>query len=132
MMATDHDVGGDAITAAIQRLLDGSTGASTTLQLAAEAGVKRWVLTHQHVDLKEEFVCRKSEANGVSPAFQHLHARAIDAEAAAQTLWEDNDRLRERVAVHAQVIHELRTELDRRTDNNPQRSPIRSVPTSIT
>jgi hypothetical protein len=135
-MATDHDDERAAITAAIQRLLDGrptrSTGALTTLQLAAEAGVKRWVLTHKHVDLKEEFARRKSEANGIPPAFQHLHARAIDAEAAAQSLREDNGRLRERVAVYAQVIHELRTELDRRTDNNTQRSPVRSLPTSIT
>ncbi|GGS92346.1 hypothetical protein [Streptomyces chromofuscus] len=56
----------------------------------------------------------------------------MDAEAAARTLREDNDRLRERVAVYAQVIHELRTELDRRTDNDTQRSPVRSLPTSIT
>jgi hypothetical protein len=40
--------------------------------------------------------------------------------------------LREHVAVYAQVIHELRTELDRRTDNSTQRSPVRSLPTSIT
>ncbi|MER6425719.1 hypothetical protein [Streptomyces sp. NPDC001137] len=84
-MATDHDDERDAITAAIQRLLDGrptrSTGALTTLQLAVEADVKRWVLTHKHVDLKDEFVRRKSEANGIPPALQHLHARAIDAEA---------------------------------------------------
>ncbi|MFD8863594.1 hypothetical protein ACFV1F_04230 [Streptomyces sp. NPDC059590] len=78
------------------------------------------------------FARRKSKANGIPPAFQHLHARAIDAEAAAQALREDNGRLRERVAVYAQVIHELRTELDRRTDNNTQRSPVRSLPTSIT
>ncbi|MGW2972056.1 hypothetical protein ACWDBO_35385 [Streptomyces mirabilis] len=87
---------------------------------------------HKHIDLKEEFVRRKSEANGIPPAFQHLHAHAVDAEAAAQALREDNDRLRERVAVYAQVIHELRTELDQRTDNNTQRSPVRSLPTSIT
>jgi len=31
----------------------------------------------KHVDLKEEFTRRKSEANGIPPAFQHLHARAI-------------------------------------------------------
>lgn len=132
-MATDRDVERDAITAAIQRLLDGrptrSTGPLTTLQLAAEAGVKRWVLTHKHVDLKEEFTRRKSEANGIPLAFQHLYARAIDAEAAAQALREDNSRLRERVAVYAQVIYELRAELDRRIDNTSQRSPVRSLPT---
>ena len=135
-MATDRDVERHAMTAAIQRLLDGrptrSTGALTTLQLAAEAGVKRWVLTHEHVDLIEELTRRKSEVNGIPPAFQHLHARAVDAEATTRALREDNDRLRERVAVHAQVIHELRTELDRRTDTSTQRSPVRSLPTSIT
>ncbi|MGW4995429.1 hypothetical protein ACWEQ3_49075 [Streptomyces mirabilis] len=75
---------------------------------------------------------RDPAAARIPPAFQHLHARAIDAEAAAQALREDNDRLRERVAVYAQVIHELRTELDRRTDTSTQRSPVRSLPTSIT
>ncbi|MFD3700036.1 hypothetical protein ACFWUZ_28595 [Streptomyces sp. NPDC058646] len=49
-----------------------------------------------------------------------------------RALREDNGRLRERVAVYAQVIHELRAELDRRTDNNTQRLPVRSLPTSIT
>ncbi|MFJ2058188.1 hypothetical protein ACIOMM_19865 [Streptomyces sp. NPDC087908] len=58
-----------------------------------------------------------------------MHARAIDAEAAAQALREDNDRLRKRVAVYAQVIHELRTELDRSTDSTTHRSPVRSLPT---
>lgn len=120
----------------MQRLLDGrptrSTGALTTLQLAAGTGVKRWVLTHKHVDLKEEFDRRMTEANGIPPAFQHLHARVVDAEAAAQTLREDNYQLRERVAVYAQVIHELRTELDRRTDNTAQRSPVRGLPARTT
>lgn len=40
--------------------------------------------------------------------------------------------LRDHVAVYAQVIHELRTELDRRTDNTTQRRPVRSLPTSTT
>ncbi|MEU5289304.1 hypothetical protein N7925_35710 [Streptomyces sp. CA-278952] len=45
---------------------------------------------------------------------------------------EDNDQLREHVAIYAQVIHELRTELDRRTDDTTRRSPVRSLPTSTT
>ncbi|WP_240802082.1 hypothetical protein [Streptomyces sp. A1136] len=77
------------------------------------------------------FTHRKSEVNGIPPAFQHLRARAVAADAAARALREDK-RLREHVAVYAQVIHELRTELDRRTDNTTQRSPVRSLPTSIT
>jgi hypothetical protein len=61
------------------------------------------VLTHKHVDLKEEFDRRRTEVNGIPAAFQNLHARAVEAEAVAQSLREDNDRLRERVAVYAQV-----------------------------
>lgn len=44
---------------AMDRLLLGvpirSDGKLTIKSLAVEAGIKRWVLTHQHTDLKEEF-----------------------------------------------------------------------------
>ncbi|HWU05605.1 MAG TPA: hypothetical protein VN520_04255 [Streptomyces sp.] len=114
----------------LSRQATASNDSLTIVALAAEAGVKRWVLTDKHVDLKEEFTRRKSEANGIPLAFQHLYARAVDAEAVVHALREDNGRLREHVAVYAQVIHELRTELDRRTNNSTQRSPVRSLPTS--
>jgi hypothetical protein len=104
--------------AAIQRLLAGqrirSTGALTVLQLAAEAGVKRRVLTHKHVDLKDEFERRRTEIGGVPAAFQALHARAIDAEAANTPLAKENKRLRDQIEVYAQVIHELTVERRRR------------------
>jgi hypothetical protein len=102
----------------MQRLLDGqplrSTGALTVLQLAAEAGVKRWVLTHKHRDLKDEFERRRDDANGIPAAFQPLHARARDAEAASGKLTAENRRLREQIEVYAQVIHELTVERERR------------------
>ncbi|WP_143674215.1 MULTISPECIES: hypothetical protein [Streptomyces] len=48
-----------ALRTAIQRLLAGtptrSAGALTVVQLAAEAGVKRWIVTHKHPDLRQEF-----------------------------------------------------------------------------
>lgn len=54
--------GGDVrrtIRDAMERLLEGkpirSDGKLTVKSLAAEAGVKRWVLTHQHTDLQQEF-----------------------------------------------------------------------------
>lgn len=44
---------------AMQRLLEGkpirSDGKLTVKSLATEAGVKRWVLTHRHLDLQKEF-----------------------------------------------------------------------------
>jgi hypothetical protein len=52
--ATDDPVRA-AILAAMDRLLDGtpqqSEGRLSVSQLAAEVGVKRWHLTHQHTDL---------------------------------------------------------------------------------
>ncbi len=52
-MSIDRTAERDAIHAAIQRLLAGtstrSTGALTVVQLTAEASVKRWILTHHEV-----------------------------------------------------------------------------------
>lgn len=49
-----------SIRDAMQRLLEGkpirSDGKLTVKSLATEAGVKRWVLTHRHLDLKRNFV----------------------------------------------------------------------------
>jgi hypothetical protein len=59
-MTTGHER--DQIRAAMTRLLEGtparSDGALTVVALAAEADVKRHVLTHRHTDLKEEFYAR--------------------------------------------------------------------------
>lgn len=44
---------------AMERLLQGkpirSDGKLTIKSLAAEAGIKRWILTHKHTDLQQEF-----------------------------------------------------------------------------
>ena len=131
-MNTDSAGKREAIQAAMQRLLDGrplrSTGALTVLQLATEAGVKRWVLTHKHRDLKDEFEKRRNAANGIPAAFQALHARAHDLETANSKLTAENRRLREQTEVYAQVIHELTVERERRlTEPNPD-STVRALP----
>jgi AcrR family transcriptional regulator len=60
--ATDGDPVRAAILAAMDRLLAGtpqrSEGRLSVSQLAAEADVKRWYLTHQHTDLKDLFQAR--------------------------------------------------------------------------
>lgn len=72
---------------AMDRLLDGkpirSDGKLTVKSLSEEAGVKRWLLTHKHTDLQDEFRARV-EAHGQVPAAQ-------------QALADENDRLRARV-----------------------------------
>ncbi|MFF9627276.1 hypothetical protein [Streptomyces griseosporeus] len=116
-MTTNREAERHAIQAAADRLLGGnpirSTGALTVLQLAAEAGVKRWVLTHKHTDLKDDFLARRTAANGIPPAFQHLQTRADEIEERNRRLTEENQQLKERVQVYAQVIGELHTERER-------------------
>jgi len=80
-----------AIQAAVGRLLAGtplrSTGELTVVQLAAEAGVKRWLLTHRHRDLAEQFRARVRAAGGDPPP-------VVDLKAKIGQLAEDNARLR--------------------------------------
>ncbi|WP_050768364.1 hypothetical protein [Nocardia farcinica] len=96
----------------------------TVLQLAAEAGVKRWVLTHKHIDLREEFLSRRAHANGVPAAYQHLQARVIDLTARNEQLRADKAELEQQVAVYAQIIHELATENARLLAADPTKSPF--------
>jgi hypothetical protein len=115
MSSTDRQAERDAVPAAMQRLLTGaparSTGALTVLQLAVEAGVKRWVLTHKHPDLRQEFERRRDQVNGVPAAYQGIHAKVHDLEAVNQRLGADNRELREQVDTYAQVLYELGTKL---------------------
>lgn len=56
---------------AMERLIRGepirSDGKLTVKSLAEEAGVKRWLLTHRHTDLQDEFRAR-IESAGTEPA----------------------------------------------------------------
>lgn len=78
-MNTDRQAERDAIQAATRRLLAGtpthSTGALTVLQLAAEAGVKRWVLTHKHPDLRQSL---RRPTTG-HPTTSHRHSSTCTA-----------------------------------------------------
>jgi hypothetical protein len=113
-----------AIQAAADRLLTGtplrSTGKLTIVQLANEAGVKRWLLTHKHRDLAEQFQARVRAAGGDPPPVADLKIQI-------GRLAEDNTRLRadnaERKAVttyYAHIINELSTELEQVTAERDQ------------
>jgi hypothetical protein len=64
------------IRAATDRPLAGtplrSDGALTTVSLAAEAGIKRHLLTHRHTDLKEEFYARVRAQNRMPESEKRL------------------------------------------------------------
>lgn len=131
-MTTPREAERQAIRDAIERLIIGtpirSTGALTVLQLANEAGVKRWVLTHKHPDLKTEFEYRRTEVNGIPAAFQSTYSRSLDLEAANQRLRDENALLTERIEVYAQVTHELTTEVTRMRKEIATPSNVRYLP----
>lgn len=70
--ATEKDPVRKKLLAAMDRLLDGSplrsSGRLSVSQLAVEAGVERWRLTHQHTDLKERFQARVKAVQGAATA----------------------------------------------------------------
>ncbi|BCK56205.1 hypothetical protein [Nocardia wallacei] len=117
---SDRDGERAAIRAAMERLLTGtayrSTGALSIMQLAAEAGVKRWLLTHKHTDLAQEFRHRARGDTDAPTVLHRLEQRARTAEESNRVLQEQNSQLRAQLAVYAQVIHELRSERTRETD----------------
>jgi hypothetical protein len=80
----DADAERAAINAAMQRLLDGtpkrSTGGLSILQLAAEAGIKRWVLTHKHTDLADEFRSQVEALGPIPAAYSNLEQQAREAQ----------------------------------------------------
>ncbi|TXH24336.1 hypothetical protein ACJEIK_02695 [Mycobacterium sp. SMC-16] len=107
----DNDPVRQKIMAAMDRLLAGeplrSSGRLSVSQLAVEADVGRWQLTHQHVDLKEQFQARVRNADGAPAAF----ARQLSDHAKLQrdhtALLAHCVELEERLATYASVIQLL-------------------------
>lgn len=114
-----------AIQAAADRLLAGNplrstTGELTVVQLAIEGDVKRWVLTHKHRDLAQDFQARVRALGGDPPPVQALKQQITRLE-------QDNARLRAASAEaqalikhYAHIINELDTELDHITAERDQ------------
>lgn len=88
---TDTQPERQTIREAMGRLLDGkpirSDGKLTIKSLAVEADVKRWVLTHRHQDLQDEFRARVTRHGSDPEPVRLLKARVHD-------LQQDNQRLR--------------------------------------
>ncbi len=125
----------DGIRAAADRLLDGtplrSTGELTVVQLAAEAGIKRWLLTHKHRDLAEQFQARARALAGDPPPVAELKKRIGELEAANAQLKTAEVERQALTEFYAQVINELSTELDRVTaERDELLSNVRSIATA--
>ncbi|MDQ0798240.1 hypothetical protein [Streptomyces sp. B1I3] len=116
-MATRPDVGDpvhSAISAAMDRLLAGtplrSTGRLSVAQLAVEADVKLWHLTHQHIDLKELFQARLQARNSTPEAFAHELSEHAKLKKKYAELRQNCADLEEQLRVYAAAINLLALE----------------------
>jgi hypothetical protein len=111
------------IRAAMDRLLAGtplrSDGALTVVALAAEAGIKRHILTHRHTDLKDEFYARVRAQNRIPESEKRLrdelavaHRRLADLNAQSRQRQHTIDALARIVNVLAAENEQLTKQLD--------------------
>lgn len=109
------------IQAAIDRLLAGtplrSTGELTVVQLAAESGVKRWKLTHQHVDLMRSFQAAARQEDTEPPVTARWRARIAELEEDNRALRQRNASLQATVQAYAEIIADLSTAIE---DSSPR------------
>ncbi|WP_280422794.1 hypothetical protein [Nocardia carnea] len=117
--ATESDPARKKLLAAMDRLLAGkplrSTGRLSVSQLAVEAGLERWRLTHQHTDLKELFQARVKAAHAAAAAAgpsDHDKLKEKHAELLAHCA-----QLERQVRLYASVIHLLTLEKEATTSN---------------
>ncbi|MEU2073992.1 hypothetical protein [Streptomyces sp. NPDC013489] len=120
------------IIAAINRLLSGtphrSSGRLNVAQLAIEAGVKRWHLTHQHTDLKDQFQAEaaKEEAK---------RTKAAQTGDALEELKRQNAELRQhcrhlesRLEIYATALNQLTLEHAALSGRDADAAKIRTLP----
>lgn len=93
-----------AIRDAMDRLIAGkplhSDGKLTVKSLAEEARVKRWLLTHRHTDLQDEFRSRIASTSAEAPILQALREEKTDAQKRVKELTAD-------VTALTATIHQL-------------------------
>lgn len=107
----------DGLRAAADRLVAGaplrSSGKLTISDLAAEAGIKRWILTHKHPELKDRYQA-EFQALGRKPApLQAALDTIAQLEQDLTRARQDRRHLRDLVETYAAVIHQLTDELER-------------------
>ncbi len=101
---------------AMERLLAGaplhSDGKLTVKSLASEAQLKRWVLTHKHVDLQAEFRARVAQLGQVPHAVQLARAESAALREQIKTLAGKLEIERQTVKRLERVVQVLTLERD--------------------
>ncbi len=103
----------DRISRTAEALLAGQIpGPLTVVRLAEAAGVKRWRLTHRHVDLMRDFQDRAAHINCDNPEILKLRERLSALDRENRELRARVRELDDLVARYAQVINELAHECE--------------------
>lgn len=116
---------------AMHRLLAGaplhSDGKLTIKSLAAEAGIKRWLLTHKHTDLQDEFRARVVQQDRTPHARKAVQA---DNQALHDRITELSGQLaieRETVKRLERVVHVLTLQAQQHDKTPPGTTQLRGV-----
>jgi len=116
---------------AMDRLLNGSplhsTGKLTVKSLAEEAQVKRWLLTHRHTDLQDEFRAKVAQHGYVPQAVQALRSENSDLEERVAKLASDLRRERETVKRMERVVHVLTLQLEHARQADTPHAQVRPL-----
>jgi hypothetical protein len=111
---TETDPQRQALLAAADRLLAGtprhSTGNLSVVQLAAEAGVKYWVVAQKHTDLRDHFQQLAAKSNHVPAAYRgtvDAHAKLLAEQADLRRHCANLEQL---VTLYAAAVNELALE----------------------
>ena len=104
------------IEAAMDRLLNGtplrSDGKLTIVSLAAEAGVKRHVLTHKHTDLKDLFNARVKAQHSVPAGETALREQNAELRRKLDDMRAERDEYKQAADALARALNVLTTEND--------------------
>jgi septal ring factor EnvC (AmiA/AmiB activator) len=115
------------IRAAMDRLLAGtplrSDGALTIVALAAEAGIKRHLLTHRHTDLKEEVYARVRAQNRIPESEKRLRDQLEATQRRLADLNEHSRQQQQTIEALARIVNVLTVENEQlATQLNHQRT----------
>jgi hypothetical protein len=107
------------VRAAIDSLLAGtplrSDGALTIVALAAEAGIKRHILTHRHTDLKEELYARVRAQNRIPDSEKRLRDELETTQRHLADLLQQSRQQQQTIEALARIVNVLTVENDQLT-----------------
>jgi hypothetical protein len=123
------------IEAAMDRLLEGiplrSDGSLTVVALAAEAGVKRHVLTHKHTDLKDRFYARIKAQHSVPASEIALREENADLRRKLDDMRAERDEYKHAADALARALNVLTAENDKLRSQIIRMPPV-PIPARLT